>query len=83
MLHVVTAEEAGKRTDVVVARLADAPRALVAQALKRGDVRINGSVGKASRALELGDRLEFEIRPRPALVAIPEDLDVPIVYEDE
>ncbi len=83
MLHVATADEAGKRTDVVVARLSGASRALVADALKRGDVRINGVLGKASRPLELGDVLEFEIRRRPELIALPEALDVPIVYEDE
>ncbi len=83
MLHVATADEAGKRTDVVVARLSGASRALVADALKRGDVRINGVSGKASRPLELGDVLEFEIRRRPELIALPEAIDVPIVFEDE
>jgi 23S rRNA pseudouridine1911/1915/1917 synthase len=83
LLHVVTADEAGKRTDVVVARLSSASRALVADALKRGDVRINGVSGKASRPLEQGDVLEFEIRRRPELIALPEAIDVPIVYEDE
>jgi 23S rRNA pseudouridine1911/1915/1917 synthase len=83
LLHVVTADEAGKRTDVVVARLSNASRALVADALKRGDVRINGNPGKASRPLELDDVLEFEIRQRPRLVAVPEDIEIPIVYEDE
>jgi 23S rRNA pseudouridine1911/1915/1917 synthase len=83
LLHVVTADEAGKRADVVVARLAGASRTLVADALKRGDVRINGISGKASRPLEQGDVLEFEIRRRPEPVAAPEAIDVPIVYEDE
>jgi 23S rRNA pseudouridine1911/1915/1917 synthase len=83
LLHVVTADEAGKRTDVVVARLSNASRALVADALKRGDVRINGVFGKASRPLERGDLLEFEIRRRPEPVAVAEAIDIPIVYEDE
>jgi 23S rRNA pseudouridine1911/1915/1917 synthase len=83
LLHVVTADEASKRTDVVVARLSNASRALVADALKRGDVRINGTSGKASHPLEEGDLLEFEIRRRPEPLAVPEAIDVPIVYEDE
>ncbi|MGA8532911.1 MAG: RluA family pseudouridine synthase [Candidatus Tumulicola sp.] len=83
MLHVVTADEAGKRTDVVVARLSNASRALVADALKRGAVRINGELGKASRPLEQGDRLEFEIARRAEPIAAPEAIEIPIVYEDE
>jgi 23S rRNA pseudouridine1911/1915/1917 synthase len=83
LLHAVTTDEAGKRTDVVVARLSGASRALVADAVKRGDVRINGVPGKASHPLEEGDLLEFDIRPRPPLVATPEDIEIPIVYEDE
>ncbi|HEY5426789.1 MAG TPA: hypothetical protein VIJ77_09580, partial [Candidatus Tumulicola sp.] len=83
MLHAVTADEAGKRTDVVVARLSGASRTLVADAIRRGDVRIGGLPARASRQLEEGDALEFEIRQRPPLLALPEAIDVPIVYEDE
>jgi 23S rRNA pseudouridine1911/1915/1917 synthase len=83
LLHAVTADEAGKRTDVVVARLSGASRALVADAVRRGDVRIDGAIGRASRPLEEGEVLEFEIRRRPPLVALPEAIDIPIVYEDE
>jgi 23S rRNA pseudouridine1911/1915/1917 synthase len=83
LLHAVTADEAGKRTDVVVARLSGASRALVADAIRRGDVRIDGLPARASRQLEEGDALEFEIRQRPPLLALPEAIDIPIVYEDE
>jgi 23S rRNA pseudouridine1911/1915/1917 synthase len=83
LLHVVTADEAGKRTDVVVARLSNASRALVADALKGGGVRINGTLGKPSRPLEQGDVLEFEIPARPQPLAMPEDIDLPLIYEDE
>lgn len=82
MQHAVTADEAGKRTDVVVARLSGASRALVADAVRRGDVRINGVPGRASRQLEEGEVLEFEIHLRPEPTAVAEAIDVPIVYED-
>ncbi|HTU82746.1 MAG TPA: RluA family pseudouridine synthase [Candidatus Acidoferrales bacterium] len=83
MFHAVTTEEAGKRTDVVVARLSGATRAQVAQAVKEGKVLVNGSAAKASRPLEAGERLEFEIAPRLEPVAIAEAIEIPIVYEDE
>lgn len=81
--HVVTPEETGRRADVVVARLSGAPRSLVTQAHKRGDVRVNGAAVKPSYALELDDVLEFDVASRVPLVATPEAIDVPIVYEDD
>lgn len=83
MLHAVTAEEAGKRADVVVARLSGASRALVARAVQRGGVRVNGVVSKAARPLEAGELLEFEL-PEPTLLeAVPEPIAVPILFEDD
>jgi 23S rRNA pseudouridine1911/1915/1917 synthase len=81
--HVVTPEEAGKRADVIVARLAGAPRALVSEAVKRGDVRVNGERVKASRPLEEGDLLEYDAGSREVLAVLPEAIDVPILYEDD
>jgi len=83
LLHVVAADRAGKRADVTVARLSGASRTLVADAIKRGGVRVNGELAKASRQLEEGDRLEYEIVPRGRLRALPEAIDIPIVYEDD
>jgi len=83
LFHAVTTEEAGKRTDVVVARLSGASRSLVAEAIRNGNVRVNGVAGKASRLLEDGDVLEFEVEDREPLTATPEAIDIPIVYEDE
>jgi 23S rRNA pseudouridine1911/1915/1917 synthase len=83
LLHAVTPEEAGKRADLVVARLSGASRSLVAAAIKNGAVRVNGLPARASRLLEPDDVLEFEVAPRPPLDAQPEAIDVPIVYEDE
>ena len=81
--HVVTPEEAGKRADVIVARLSGAPRSLVTDAVKRGDVRVNGAPVKQSHPLELDDVLEYDVRSREPLVAIPEPIDIPILYEDD
>ncbi|HEY1977555.1 MAG TPA: RluA family pseudouridine synthase [Candidatus Baltobacteraceae bacterium] len=83
MSHAVTPEEAGKRVDVAVARRTGASRSLVATAIRNGSVRVNGETAKASRLLEDGDLLEYEVAPAPPLIAQPEAIDIPIVYEDE
>jgi 23S rRNA pseudouridine1911/1915/1917 synthase len=83
LLHVVTADESGKRTDVIVAALAGASRARVAQAVKRGSVSVNDALAKGSHLLEEGDLLEFEIGAPDVLVAGPEAIDLAILYEDE
>jgi 23S rRNA pseudouridine1911/1915/1917 synthase len=81
--HVVTPDEAGTRADVLVARLSGAARSLVADAVKRGAVRVNGDCVKGSHPLEDGDVLAYEIIPRKPLEATPEAIDIPIVYEDD
>lgn len=81
--HAVTPEEAGTRADVLVARLSGAARSLVADAVKRGAVRVNGNAVKASYPLEDGDVLAYEIVPRKPLEALPESIEIPIVYEDD
>jgi 23S rRNA pseudouridine1911/1915/1917 synthase len=81
--HIVTADEAGVRCDLVIARLSGASRAVVAGAIRAGTVRLNGEIPKQSVPLAEGDALEYAL-PEPAhLEALPEDLPLDIVYEDE
>ncbi len=82
MQHAVTAEEDGKRADLVIAHVTGFPRSLVAEAVKRGDVLVDGTVVKGSFVLEAGQTIDFALQERPVLVAQPEAIDVPIVYED-
>jgi 23S rRNA pseudouridine1911/1915/1917 synthase len=81
--HVVGPDEAGRRADVIVARLTSAPRSLVADAVKRGDIRVNGEPVKASHQLEPDDVLEYDVTSREPLVATPEEIDLTILYEDD
>ncbi len=69
--------------DVTVARLAHASRTLVADAIKRGAVLVNGEPARAGRTLEAGDALDYEIQERKPLTAQPEAIDLSIIYEDD
>jgi 23S rRNA pseudouridine1911/1915/1917 synthase len=83
LLHAVTADEAGNRTDVLIAALSGASRAQAAQRIREGAVLVNGAPVKPSRMLETGDRLEFEAWQPPVFVAGPEAIALAILYEDE
>ncbi|MEO6990849.1 MAG: RluA family pseudouridine synthase [Candidatus Baltobacteraceae bacterium] len=81
--HVVGETEAGLRTDVVVARAANASRSLVTEAIRRGQVTRNGEPVKGAAAVEPGDLLAYTIEERAPLVARAETHALAIVYEDD
>ncbi len=71
------------RCDVAVARLSGASRGQVAQAIRAGGVRLNGTAPKPAVAVTAGDILEFAIAQRAALDAQPEDISLDVLYEDD
>ena len=83
LAHVVAPEEAGKRADLVVAHATGVSRSLVTEAVKRGDLLVNGAAVKGSTVVNAGDRIEYALLERPEIIAEPEEIDVPIVYEDD
>lgn len=82
MQHAVAPEEIGKRADVVVARITGASRSRVAEAVLLGRIAVNGVPVKGGYALEFGDVLDFDVPERAPLIALPEAIDIPIIYED-
>lgn len=83
MHAVVTPEDAGKRADVIIARHTGFPRSLIADAVRRGDVRVNGVAVKGSHLVAEGDVIEAQLAERPPLTIEPEHIDLTIVYEDD
>ncbi len=81
--HVVAEDESGSRIDVVVARVSGASRAIVADAIERGHVTLNGAAVKRSTAVEAGDALSYALTPREELVATPQAIPLDIVFEDD
>jgi 23S rRNA pseudouridine1911/1915/1917 synthase len=82
---IATADHAGKRLDqFLVSQLADTSRARVQQLIAEEKVLINGLPAKASLKLRGGEQIEIagEVQ-RPPLRAIPEDIPLDIVYEDD
>jgi 23S rRNA pseudouridine1911/1915/1917 synthase len=83
-LHVVvTPEESGKRADVIIAHHTGFSRSLVAEAVRRGDVRVNGAAVKGSYLVSEGDVVEAQLAERPPLAVEPEAIDLTIIFEDD
>jgi 23S rRNA pseudouridine1911/1915/1917 synthase len=80
-----TAEDAGKRLDqYLAAELPDVSRARVQQLIGQGEVLVNGASAKASLRLRGGEQITVAGPPQaPPLRAIPEEIPLDIVYEDD
>lgn len=81
-LEVGSADE-GARVDVVVARRLTLPRPLVQEALRNGDLLVDGRSVRPSHKLELGECIEGQI-DEPA-VGAPQGEDIPldVRYSDD
>jgi 23S rRNA pseudouridine1911/1915/1917 synthase len=82
---IATADDADKRLDqFLVSRLPDTSRARVQQLIQEQKVSVNEVAAKASLRLRGGERITIlgDVE-RPPLRAIPEEIALDIVYEDD
>lgn len=81
----VAPAEAGRRLDQFLAgQLAEVSRARVQELIRQGKVEVNGATAKASLRLKGGETIAL-LGPAepPPLRAIPENIPLDIVYEDD
>lgn len=77
----VTEEFAGKRSDKLLAeQLPQFPRAALAKLFDQEFVWLNGSPVKPGHKLRPGDKLSADLSPLDIKI---EDIDLPVVYEDD
>jgi 23S rRNA pseudouridine1911/1915/1917 synthase len=76
---------ANLRLDQYLAQaLPDISRARVQLLIEAGQVRVDGNLAKPKQKLHGGESIEIEGSPQPApLHAVPEDIPLEILYEDE
>ncbi|HEV2699427.1 MAG TPA: RluA family pseudouridine synthase [Terriglobales bacterium] len=82
---VVTPEDAGKRLDqFLVSQLPDTSRVRVQELITQEKIVVSGSPAKPSLRLVGGEDIEVlgEVQ-RPPLRAIPEDIPLDVIYEDD
>jgi 23S rRNA pseudouridine1911/1915/1917 synthase len=76
-------EEAGQRVDrVAAARMPDLSRSRVQRLLEERLVTLNGRPVRASTPVRVGDRLDITVPPPEPTELVPQELPLPVVYED-
>jgi 23S rRNA pseudouridine1911/1915/1917 synthase len=85
MIHLETAPtDAGQRLDAYVhARLPEYSRSRIQQWIESGAIRVNGASQKRSYQLHGAEQIQVEPAEAAPLHAVPEDLPLQILYEDD
>ncbi len=84
MQFLVTAADAGKRLDLLLhQQIADISRSRIQDWIRAGRVRVNGAAVRASYQVRGGDRIAAEPADPPPLHAVPEEIPLQVLYEDD
>jgi 23S rRNA pseudouridine1911/1915/1917 synthase len=74
----------GSRLDAhIVSQLTDLSRSLVQKTIEAGKVTVNGVPCKASYKIRAGDHIHVESPEPPHPIAVPEDIPLDVLYEDD
>lgn len=79
----VTNESGGKRLDVWLAEAAEISRSRAQQLIESGEVLLNGKTAKKRDSVSPGNEVTYEIPEPEEIEAVPQDLPINIVYEDD
>ena len=80
---VVPEGEGGERLDAFVARSTGLSRTRVQRLIEGERVRLDGRLPRKSESLAAGQRVEVHVPAPEPVEIVPEDLGVPVVWEDE
>ncbi len=83
--YVVTEDDAKEnlRLDVAAARFFDISRSRAQELIADGKILVGGSPKEKKYVVSAGDGIEIELPPEKELEAIPQDIPIDIVYEDD
>lgn len=82
-LVVAEQENIGTRLDIFVSVSEGVSRSAAQELISKGDVTVNGKPSTKNYKLREGDRVETTLPPPEPIEALPQDIPVDIVYEDE
>ncbi|MBI1737986.1 MAG: RluA family pseudouridine synthase [Acidobacteria bacterium] len=80
----VSPDDAGQRLDrFLTIQLPDLSRSRIAELIDEGHVRVNGARAKRAHHVVSGERIDITPLPRPTLDAVPEEIPLDVLYEDD
>ena len=81
---ILTADQAGERVDVFLSRSIETmTRSAAAKLLEEGAVLLRGKPVKKNYKMSVGDELEITLPEPEPVVAVPQNIPLDVVYEDE
>lgn len=80
---VVTPTQAGQRLDRVVASITGTTRSHAKRLIEAGCVQVTGAGKKAGYCVRAGEEIDILPFPETPLTAIPQDIPLEVLYEDE
>ncbi len=81
--NALVAPDGAGRLDRWLAEATPLTRGRVQELIEQGRVTVEGRPARPSLRLHGGERVELDLPPTPAHTLLPEDLDVPLLYQDE
>ena len=79
----VGAEEAGGRLDAYLASVTDLTRSAAVRLIEEGQITVNGKTAVKKDKVKAGDTVEVNLPEPTPDVALPQNIPLDIVYEDE
>lgn len=76
-------KDTGVRLDKALADLTELTRSQANEAIKKGEVLVNGKVVKAKYAVKEGDEITYHLPEEEVLEILAEDIPLEIIYEDQ
>jgi len=83
MIYGVKEGEAGMRLDAYLATAADMTRSAAAKLIEGGRVKLNGNIAPKKYSVKAGDEVAVELPEPVECEALPEDIPIDVIYEDE
>ncbi len=83
MIYTVKDSDAGKRLDALAAELGEITRSAAARLIEEGGIKVCGKAQPKKYAVKAGDEIEIILPEVKECEALPENIPLDVVYEDE
>ena len=83
MIYTVTEKEEGMRLDAYASAVSELSRSAAARLIESGDITVNSLATEKKHTVATGDEVEITLPEPVECEALPEDIPLDVVYEDE